>query len=87
MKSKLGLLCAGVYVLVAAYLISTQGLFGESFIAIILGMPWALLPSFFEYGGGGGDAVMYVLIFVPMILNAAILYWIGSVIGRAVSRA
>ncbi len=77
MKAYLGVLFAGVYLIVSGYLIATQGLFGESFIAIILGMPWALIPSFFEYGGGGSSAMMYVLVLGPIALNAAILYWIG----------
>ncbi len=86
MRSKLGWVFAGAYVLTAAYLIYTQGLFGESFIAIILGMPWALLPSFFEYGGGGGFVLMHVLIFGPMALNTVLLYWIGSMISRLFER-
>lgn len=77
MRPYLGVLFAGVYLIVSGYLIATQGLFGESFIALILGMPWALIPSFFEYGGGGGTAIMYALVLGPIALNAAILYWIG----------
>lgn len=77
MRPYLGVLFAAMYLIVAGYLIGTQGLFGESFIAILLGMPWALVPSFFEYGGQGGSAVMYFLVLGPIALNAAILYWIG----------
>ncbi len=76
MKPYAGVLLAGLYLIIAGYLIGTQGLFGESFIAILLGMPWALVPSFFEYGGGG-TVTMYFLVLGPIALNAAILYWIG----------
>lgn len=83
--SKTGLALAGTYALVCIYLIATQGLFGESFIALILGMPWTLLLAFFEFGGASG-ALVYILILTPMALNALLLYGIGSLIGRAVSR-
>lgn len=76
-----GLILAGIYILAAAYLIATQGLFGESFIALILGMPWTLLLAFFEFGEAQG-AMMYALILAPMALNAIILYWIGSLFQR-----
>jgi hypothetical protein len=76
MKSKYGLILAGIYILIAVFLIATQGLFGESFIAIILGLPWVLLFSLVEFGGVEG-AMMYVLILTPMVLNAILLYLIG----------
>jgi hypothetical protein len=85
MKSKLGLIFAGVYILVAGYLITTQGLFGESFIALILGLPWSMLMAYFEFGGVAGP-FLYVLIFTPLILNALILYWVGSKVERISSR-
>lgn len=84
-RSTLGLILSGIYVLASAYLILTQGLFGESFIAIILGLPWSLGLSYFEYFNASG-AVAIVLLIIPMILNAFILYWIGSLIGKLTSR-
>lgn len=81
MKSKFGLALAGIYTAVAVYFIATQGLFGESFISIILGLPWTLALSAIEFGGAEGT-VLYILIILPMALNAFILYKIGSLIGR-----
>lgn len=81
MKSKLGLVLAGAYIAVAVYSIATQGLFGESFIAIILGLPWTLVLAYFEFGGVEG-MLMYVLIIAPMVLNAFLLYRLGNFIGR-----
>jgi len=71
----------GLYLLISVYLIYTQGLFGESFIALILGMPWTLALSYFEFGGVEG-AMMYVLILAPIALNALILYTIGKLLSR-----
>jgi hypothetical protein len=85
MTSRTGLVLSVAYVIFAAYLLLTQGLFGESFIAIILGLPWSLLPAYFEYGGGLGTLTL-VLLFVPMIINAVLLYWIGKGIGYYASR-
>jgi hypothetical protein len=79
--SKPGIGLAAAYVILCAVLIGTQGLFGESFIAIILGMPWTLALSSIEFGNASG-ALLYVLILAPMILNALILYWIGSLFGK-----
>lgn len=76
-----GLVLSGVYVLASIYLIATQGLFGESFIALILGLPWSMAFSLFEFGGASG-AVLYVMLIVPMVVNAAILYWIGSLFSK-----
>ncbi len=81
MRPYLGVLFAGAYLVISGYLIGTQGLFGESFIAILLGMPWALIPSFFEYGGGGSSVLMYALVLAPIALNADLLYWIGRKLG------
>lgn len=69
------------YLLLSAYLIATQGLFGESFIAIILGFPWSFLLAFFEFFHVTTPLV-YVLVFAPIALNAAILWWIGSLFGK-----
>lgn len=85
MKSKIGLGLAGLYVLIALYLIFTQGLFGESFIALILGMPWTLLLAAIEFGGASG-AVATILLLIPMALNAVILYFAGSWIDRLIHK-
>lgn len=87
MTSKLGLAFSGIYIVVAGYLIFTQGLFGESFIALILGMPWTLLLALFEFGGVTNESVMMLLILAPMVLNAVILYWIGKLIARFLAPA
>ena len=83
--SKLGATCAGLYALVAVYLIATQGLFGESFIAIVLGMPWTLFLALIEFGGAEGF-LSYVLIIIPMLLNALVLYWFGALLGGLFSK-
>lgn len=80
-RSALGLFAAGIYLLVSASLIAQQGLFGESFIAIVLGFPWSVALAFFEYGNPS-TAMLYVLVLAPIALNAAILYWLGSWIGK-----
>jgi hypothetical protein len=80
-----GLVLSGLYILASAYLIFTQGLFGESFIAILLGLPWTLGLAYFEFFNASG-AVAIVLLVIPMILNAFILYWIGALISRFASR-
>ena len=85
MKSKTGLAFAGVYALTAIYLIATQGLFGESFIALFLGAPWTFGLAAIEFGGAEG-VVAWLLIIAPMVLNAFIFYWAGSYIGRVFSR-
>jgi hypothetical protein len=86
MKSKLGLTFAGAFILMAAYLIFTQGLFGESFIALILGLPWVLLLAYFEFGGVESKAVMMLLTLTPIAINVLLLYGIGALIGRLFSR-
>jgi hypothetical protein len=79
--SSLGLVLAGLYLLVSGLLIWQQGLFGESFIAILLGFPWSFALAFFEYGNVSG-AMIYVLVLGPLVLNAVLLYWIGAMIGK-----
>ncbi|MHB1330365.1 MAG: hypothetical protein ACYCY6_00075 [Minisyncoccota bacterium] len=81
MKSKFGLGLAGIYLTLSVYLIATQGLMGESFIALILGMPWTLGLAATEFGGLGGVAAQILLI-LPILLNAGILYFIGSRFGK-----
>ncbi len=78
----LKLILPALYLLLSAYLIATQGLFGESFIAIILGFPWSFALAFFEYGGDPSTFMIYVLVLGPIALNAAILWYIGSLFGK-----
>lgn len=80
MISKLGHILAGLYIIFSSYLVATQGLFGESFIAIILGLPWSLGLSYFEYWNAEG-ALMYILILAPLALNTVVLYCIGKKLG------
>lgn len=80
--NKAGMILAGAYLILSAYLLATQGLFGESFIALILGMPWSLVFSFIEFGQANG-ALLIGMLLLPIIFNAYILYWIGNKINRA----
>lgn len=75
--SKIGLVLSLAYLGAAGYLITTQGLFGESFITLILGMPWTLALAYFEYFNASG-ALAYVLALAPIGLNTLIIYKIGS---------
>lgn len=77
LQSPLGLALALIYIVISVFLIATQGLFGESFIVLLLGLPWSLVFASFEYGNASG-AVLYVFVLGPLALNAVILYWIGS---------
>ena len=77
MRSKIGFALSGVYTCVALYLMVTQGLFGESFIALILGMPWTLVLAAIEFGGAE-DTLAAILLLIPIALNAVILYYIGA---------
>ncbi len=79
--SKLGMILGGGYALLALVLVLTQGLFGESFIAIILGLPWTLLLSFFEFFGAEGP-LLVILLVLPMVINAYLLYRLGKFISR-----
>lgn len=84
-RTSTGLTLAGLYILVCIALIATQGLFGESFIVIILGMPWSAMLAFFEFGNASG-ALLYVLVLAPLVLNALILYGIGWLLGQGMAR-
>lgn len=79
--STAGYILAGVYLVACAYFIFTQGLFGESFITIILGFPWTFGLAYFEYFNAEG-AFAYVLALAPIALNAFLLCKIGSLFGR-----
>lgn len=77
--SKIGLTVSGIYLLLCVYLITTQGLTGESFIALILGIPWSFGFAFVEYWHADG-IVLAALLLLPIALNAYLLYVIGSYI-------
>ncbi len=79
--SKIGLILTITYSVAAVFLIATQGLFGESFIALILGLPWSIALALFEYGSAGG-VVLYALVLGPMVINVVVLYMIGIQIDR-----
>lgn len=80
-NSKLGLLLALTYIIGSALLILVQGLTGESFIALLLGIPWSFGFAFFEYWAASGP-MLYFLLILPLAVNAAIIYWIGSKLDR-----
>lgn len=81
--SKIGVVLAGVYVLLIGYLILTQGLFGESFISLILGLPWSFLVVAFAWFDIAPEEIfIYVLVLAPLLLNTLILYWLGSLISK-----
>lgn len=80
-RSTLGFTLAGIYIALCIYLIATQGLFGESFIALILGMPWSMVFAYFEFGNASG-IMLYAFVLAPIALNALVLYWIGFMIHR-----
>jgi hypothetical protein len=77
--SKFGIAVAAVYMLWGAYLIATQGLFGESFISIVLGLPWSYLLLYVGATDMIGDnlILIYLWIFAPIALNIAIVYALG----------
>lgn len=84
--SKTGFGLAGVFILVGAYFILTQGLFGESFIALVLGLPWLLIPAYFEFFGIENSTAMMVFTLVPIGINILLLYGIGFLLGSLFTR-
>jgi len=78
--SKMGLVLASVFALAALFLITTQGLFGESFIALILGMPWVLALSYFEFFNPQSAVALAALLIFPIVINVAVLYTVGMLI-------
>ena len=91
-KSKVGLTLSFLYLIVSASLVLSQGLFGESFIVLLLGFPW----SFLIVLGGINTIVsdssplfslfLYVWVLVPIIVNVALLYWVGVGIQKLLFR-
>lgn len=77
----MGFILAGVYVAISTILILSQGLFGESFIAILLGFPWSFMLAFIEFGNVSG-AGLYILVLAPLVLNTMIFYGVGTTLDR-----
>lgn len=80
-QSILGWILAFLYIFASAYLIISQGLFGESFIALILGLPWSMIVIFsgeLLSGDVVSTLLIYFLVLLPIALNAYIFYWIGA---------
>ncbi len=84
-RSKIGFVLAGLYIVVSVGFILTQGLFGESFIVIILGLPWSLLSVL--VGSEATNALLvYALFLTPLVVNTLLFYWIGSCAEQYISR-
>lgn len=85
--STTGLVLGGAFLLASTFLILTQGLFGESFIALILGMPWVLVLSYFEFFNPTSTTVLAALLILPIIVNALLLYGLGVLFDWVQSRS
>ena len=91
-KSKVGLILSFLYLMGSIFLVLSQGIFGESFIAILLGFPW----SFFIILSGINTAVsdsnplfflfLYVWVLTPIIVNVILFYWAGVFLEKVFSR-
>ena len=92
-KSKVGLTFSLFYLLGSTYLILSQGLFGESFIAIVLGFPWSFLIILSNGHAIVSDSsplftqFLYAWLLGPIIVNLVLLYWVGIVAKRVLSRS
>ena len=75
--SKTGLALGGIFLLISLYLILTQGLFGESFIALQLGVPWVFILAYFQFFNPQSTALLATLLLIPVALNALVLYYAG----------
>ena len=78
--SKIGLSVALVYILISIYFGFRQGLFGESFVAFFLGLPWSFFLVFFDKFLPHSTLFhwfLYVIVLGP-ILNTVLLYWFGA---------
>ena len=91
-KSKVGLILSFLYLAGSIFLILSQGIFGESFIAILLGFPWSFLIVL-----GGINAVvsdsnplyflfLYSWVLTPIIVNVILFYWVGVFLEKVFSR-
>ena len=82
-KSKVGLTFSLLFLIVSIYLIFSQGLFGESFIALILGFPWSFLIVLSGIHTIVSDSsplfslFLYTWLLTPIIVNVVLFYWIG----------
>lgn len=75
-KSKIGLTFPILYLLGSIFLIITQGLFGENFIVLILGLPWSFGTILLGFTATN-TVFLYTLFLMPILFNIIILYWIG----------
>ena len=80
-KSKTGLTLSSTYLLVSTWLIASQGLFGESFIAAYLGLPWSVLTYLFF-----PKRDLYTWILVPLVANTICIYWLSVGVQKLFSR-
>ena len=74
--SRIGLTLSSFYLLGSIYLVLTQGLFGESFVVLALGLPWSFGTVLFGFTATN-TVFLYVLFLTPILLNIITLYWIG----------
>ena len=96
LRSALGWGFAAVYIAATILLLCSQGLFGESFIALILGLPWSALLAF--VAARFADRYMpplesplfliavYAHVLLPIMLNALLFYVIGFGLERLVKK-
>jgi len=76
-SSKLNFTLTGMYLVIAAFLIATQELVEESFITLIVWLPWTLCFAVFEYFHAE-KFLLYVFALAPIALNAFLVCKIGS---------
>ncbi len=87
-KSKVGLILSFLYLIGSIFLILSQGLFGESFIALLLGFPLSFLIVLGAVNTIVSDSsplfslFLYAWVFVPIIVNIVVLYWVGFVLEK-----
>lgn len=88
-QSNMGWAFAGLYLVTAVFLICSQGLFGESFIAVFLGLPWSALLVLIGAQRLGSllyPVGLYAYVLFPIVLNASLLYLIGFGVERYLTR-
>ena len=92
-KSKVWLTFSLFYLLGSAYLFLSQGVFGEGFIAIVLGFPWSFLIILSNARAIVSDSsplytqFLYARLLGPIIVNLVLLYWVGIVAKKVLSRS
>ena len=92
LKSKTGLTLSFLYLGISIFLIISQGLFGESFIAVILGLPWSFLIVYFKLFTISQHHPLFLLFLYietlgPIIVNIILFYWIGVGVEKLFSRS